>query len=135
MKRTMLYLSFLVIIPSTQANDIQHFIQQKPPQSKHFQCAYQTRTAVKPCVVSLHLVKAEHPLTQKHFGDTPHPLLKIQWPDGNTSRFALIDQHKLLNIRNEQFYQFKKLAHSEAELDYSNGLVILDDQHEHVRLW
>lgn len=135
MKRTMLYLSLVITTSAVHGKEIQKFIQQDPPQSKRFQCAYQTRAAAKPCIVSLHLVKAEHPLTQKHFGNTTHPLLKIQWPDGNTSRFALMDQHQLLNIRNERFYQFKKAKQSSTDLDYTDGLVILDDQNEHVRLW
>jgi hypothetical protein len=135
MKRYVLCFAILHISYGLQAKDIQQFMQLEPPQSKRFQCAYQKRVAEKPCVVSLHLSEPEHPSTKQYFGNTAHLVLKIQWPDGQSSRYAFMSSYQLLNIRNEQHYHFKTAAHSTAELDFSDGLIILDQQNEHIRLW
>ena len=134
MKRRLLYFAILNISFNLHAKDIQQFIQLDPPQSKRFQCAYQKRVAEKPCIVSLHMSQPEHPLTKQHFGNTAHPVLKIQWPDGQSSRYAFMGPYELFNIRNEQRYQLKTTT-AATELDFSNGLIILDQQHEHIRLW
>lgn len=135
MKTIILSSIFMFSTALAWAEGIGDFIQKEAPQSKRFHCAYQQRNAAQTCIVSLHQVTANHSKTLQYFGSSPHTLLKIQWPDGNTSRYALMKNHELFNLSNEQNYQFKTLKQDPSRLDLTEGLIILNGHNELVRMW
>ena len=119
----------------TAADDHNLFIDMQPPLTLKKQCAYQKKIASKPCTVSTSMIKPAHPMTKKFFGKEEHMLLTIKWPDGDTSRYALMDSRELFNLDNGHNYRFKVQEDDEGTLDTGNGVIILDGDKEHVRLW
>ena len=117
------------------AGDFSNFIDVEPPLTLKKQCAYKQKIASKPCTVSTSMIKPNHPTTKKFFGNEKHMLLTIKWPDGDTSRYALVDSRELFNLGNGRYYRFKVQEDDEGTLDTSNGVIILDHDKEHVRLW
>lgn len=128
-------LSLALPIQLTSAADHNLFIDMQPPVTLKKQCAYKKKIASKPCTVQTAFIKPNHPMTKKFFGNEKHVLLTIQWPDGDKSRYALMDSRELFNLGNNQNYRFKVQEEDEGELDTSNGVIILDGDVEHVRLW
>ena len=138
MKRSLFCACICACVAATSysyAGDLRNFIEMEPPVSLKKQCAYKKKIAAKPCTVSTSLIKPDHPITKKFFGKEKHVLLTIKWPDGDTSRYALLDSHELINLGNSRNYRFKVYEDDESEIDTTNGVIILDGDTEHVRLW
>ena len=120
------------------ASDIARFMLQSTPKSKPLNCAYKNKIASKKCAVSIVSAPVSREknatLTGFYGKNGEFELLSIQWPDGDVSRYALMDSFELLNLSNKKTYNFA-LQDENYDLDLDRGLVILDGQKEHVRLW
>ena len=136
MKTFSIVASLLLLACGTQAQaapSIGDFLEYDSAK-RDFNCAYKGKKASKKCVVSKSVVNASIDSRTKQFygANYPLPLLTIQWPDGDTSRYVFLDSGELYNLADKKSYTVRDW---DLESPLSRGLYIDKNGQDHVRLW
>ena len=122
------------------ASTIEEFMSTKNG-SGYFNCAYKLKIASKKCLVKKSEISSANDSRSKRiFGaDEYLPLLTIKWPDGDSSRYVDIggdEVYELINLADRKSYNYKTIKNALQNIDFSKGLVIInEDGKEHIRLW
>ncbi len=107
-----------------------------PSQKTHLQCSIGNTVASKPCLVSEEEAIANTPLTAKYFGQNgTYRQITIVWPDNDVSRYAVVNEEQLLNLRkpNSGYYHLDYPRNGQIILN--DGLNILRDGKPYISLW
>lgn len=108
--------------------------------SGYFNCAYKLKIASKKCLVTTSNINSSKDYrARKIFGvDEYLPLLTIKWPDGDSSRYVDIggdEVYELINLADRKSYNYKTIKNARQSIDFTKGLVIINDEYkEHICL-
>lgn len=111
----------------------------------YFNCAYKGKTASKKCLVTHSYIKpsTNHNLKELYgaYSSEKALAMSIQWPDGDISRYAYVDDMEMLNLNDKNGWGYSLRTKDDVEkwyeVDYSRGLFI-DKGHDvkdYIRLW
>lgn len=129
-------LSMATISMSTQAKNIESFLDKNPPTSAFYNCAFKQKIGSQKCKVSLNEEKITDTRIKDKFGNSPYTVLKIHWPDNDISRYIILDSYELYNLGTRSHgFSFRTYEADTWEIDYSKGLIIEQNGKEHIRLW
>ena len=106
--------------------------------SAHFNCAYKKKIASQKCLVSKSYVSSGIDARIKAFyGDNDFvQMTKIDWPDGDVSRYVSMDSFEVINLADKKAYRYKTTDMDSWYYNLEGGLIILDNKgNEHIRLW
>lgn len=121
---------------TTSAATVEAFLQDTSPKSASLNCAYRGKTATRKCDVTQttsRVANANSVVLNTQLGkDANYELLTIKWPDGDVGRFALLNNHQVLNLSNNKMLSLRQTA---GKLDLKTGLVLQQNGEEHTRLW
>ena len=144
MKITFHLIIALIIILNTNALFADITIQEVVEEGREgdFNCSFKGKQATKKC----HITNSNEIVTNKDLvsfygepGKSNHvemQVLNILWPDKTRSRFAWGDSMEISNLQTKNGNGYKLKFAEWPDIDYSNGLVILDENDkEYIRLW
>jgi hypothetical protein len=100
-----------------------------------FSCAYKGKQTKNPCIISVKKELVNHPDFVAWYGkEAEVNVIKIEWPDGDISRYTWSDSGEMLNLTEKSAGGYQ-LAGDEVTQDWSRGLVIMKNGSEYIRIW
>lgn len=102
----------------------------------YFNCSYKGKKASKKCLVTTFEVKASIDSRTKQVYRSEYTMqqMNIKWPDGDTSRYAIIHGNQIFNLADKTDYEIRGLDPDSSDW-YPKGFFIYSRGKEHVGLW
>jgi hypothetical protein len=135
-------ISAIIFSPNAMSGDItiQQVVEKQA--EGYFNCSFKSKKSSKKC----HVKNSDEVITDKElvefYGDGTNresakmSALIIMWPDKVISKFIWLDSMEICKLRVKCIDGYKLKFAEWPKIDYSNGLVILDENNmEHIRIW